>query len=83
MVKNNKLLGFVNGAKFIPETIEAVFFLGVLHVDFIILVVLVIGATIGGSIVGIFASKIHTVTIRLVIIVAFILMILLLVGKLL
>ncbi|MFV9979589.1 MAG: hypothetical protein AB8V06_02790 [Francisella endosymbiont of Hyalomma asiaticum] len=83
LVKDNELPSFVNGAQVIPGTIDAVFFLGALHVDFITLVVLVIGATIGGFIGGIFASKIHTATIRLVMIVAFILMILLLVGKLL
>ncbi|OEZ33585.1 hypothetical protein AS144_03605 [Francisella endosymbiont of Amblyomma maculatum] len=82
LVKDNELPGFVNGAQVIPGTIEAVFF-GALHVDFITLVVLVIGATVGGFIGEIFASKIHTATIRLVMIVAFILMILLLVGKLL
>ncbi|MFV9984888.1 MAG: hypothetical protein AB8V03_04780 [Francisella endosymbiont of Hyalomma asiaticum] len=33
LVKDNKLLGFVNGAQVIPGTIEAVFFLGALHFD--------------------------------------------------
>ena len=60
--------------KLLQELIEAEFFLGALHVDFITLEVLVIGATV---------SKIHTATIRLIMIVTFILMILLLVGKLL
>ena len=83
LVKDNELPGFVNSAQVIPGAIEAVFFLGALHVDFITLIVLVIGTTLGGFIGGIFASKIHTSTIRLIMIVAFILMIFLLVGKLL
>ncbi|APC92169.1 hypothetical protein CGC45_07260 [Francisella opportunistica] len=83
LVKDNELPGFVNGAQVIPGAIEAVFFLGALHVDFITLIVLVIGATLGGFIGGIFASKINISTIRLIMIVAFILMFFLLIGKLL
>ena len=83
LVKDVELPGFVNGVQVIPGAIEAIFFLGVLHVDALTLIVLVIGATLGGFIGGVFASKIHTATIRLIMIVAFIVMILLLVGKLL
>ena len=83
LVEDTELPGFVNGAQVIPGAIEAVFFLGVLHVDMLTLVVLVGGTTLGGFIGGIFTSKIRTATIRLIMIIAFIAMITLLLGKLL
>ena len=83
LVKDAELPGFVNGVQVIPGAIEAIFFLGALHVDTVTLIVLISGATLGGFIGGIFASKIHTATIRLIMIVAFIVMIFLLVSKLL
>jgi len=83
LVKDAELPGFLNGAQVIPGAIEAVFFLGVLHVDALTLVVLISGATLGGFIGGIFASRINTAAIRLIMIVAFIAMIFLLLGKLL
>lgn len=83
LVKDVELPGFVNGAQIIPGAIEAVFFLGALHVDPITLFVLVLGATIGGFVGGVFASKFNTATIRLIMIFAFTLVICLLLGKLL
>ncbi|WP_052251911.1 hypothetical protein [Allofrancisella guangzhouensis] len=83
LVRDAELPGFVNGAQVIPGAIEAMFFLGVLHVDVVTLVVLVLGTTLGGFIGGIFASKIKTSTIRLIMIFAFTLVIFLLLGKLL
>ncbi|MED7787761.1 sulfite exporter TauE/SafE family protein [Francisella sp. 19X1-34] len=82
LVKDVELPGFVNGCQIIPGAIEAVFFLGVLHVDFITLVVLVFGATLGGFIGGVFASKIKATAIRLIMIFAFVGVILLLLGNL-
>ncbi|WP_209451680.1 sulfite exporter TauE/SafE family protein [Allofrancisella frigidaquae] len=83
LVKDAELPGFVNGAQVIPGAIEAIFFLGVLHVDILTLTVLVLGTTLGGFIGGIFTSKINTATIRLIMMFAFILVIFLLLGKLL
>lgn len=83
LVKDAEIPGFVNGAQIIPGAIEAVLFLGVLHVDPITLCVLVLGATLGGFLGGIFASKINTWLIRMIMIFAFILVICLLLGKLL
>lgn len=82
LVKDAELPGFVNGAQVIPGAVSAIYFLGVLNVDFITLVVLVAGATMGGFAGGIFASKIHTGTIRVIMIFAFTTVILLLLGKL-
>ncbi|WP_157671371.1 hypothetical protein [Francisella halioticida] len=50
LVKDVELPGVVNGAQIIPGAIDAVFFLGALHVDFVTLVVLVLEATLGGFI---------------------------------
>ncbi len=83
LVEDAGLPGFVNGAQVIPGAIEAIFFLGVLHVDPLTLIVLVSVATLGGFIGGIFASKIHTGTIRIIMIVAFMVVIFLLLGSLL
>ena len=83
LVKDAEIPGFVNGVQVIPGAIEAMFFLGALHVDALTLIVLISGATLGGFIGGVFTSKINTATIRLIMIVAFIAMIFLLVGKLL
>lgn len=82
LAKDIELPGFVNGAQIIPGAIEAVFFLGVLHVDFITLIVLVLGATLGGFVGGIFASRINATAIRLIMIFAFVGIILLLLGNL-
>ncbi|APC96407.1 hypothetical protein [Francisella frigiditurris] len=83
LVKDAEIPGFLSGAQVMPGAIEAVFFLEVLHVDVLTLVVLVLGATIGGFIGGIFASKISTAAIRLIMIFAFVIMMFLLIGKLL
>ena len=83
LIKDAEIPGFVNGAQIIPGAIEAVLFLGVLHVAPITLCTLVLGATLGGFLGGIFASKINTWLIRMIMIFAFILVICLLLGKLL
>ncbi|AIT09360.1 hypothetical protein LO80_04840 [Candidatus Francisella endociliophora] len=82
LVKDAELPGFVNGAQIIPGAIEAVFFLGALHVDPITLIILVLGATVGGFAGGMFASRISTSIIRLIMVFTFILVICLLIGKL-
>jgi hypothetical protein len=83
LVKDSELLGLVNGAQVIPGAIEAVFFLGVLHIDAITLIVLVLGTTLGGFVGGIYASKIHATKIRFIMIGAFLLVIFLLLSNLL
>ncbi len=82
LVKDAEIPGFVNGVQVIPGAIEALFFLGALHVDPITLIVLISGATLGGFVGGIFASKVNTASTRLIMIIAFIIMIFLLIGKL-
>ena len=83
LVKDSELPSLVNGAQVIPGAIEAVFFLGALHVDAKTLVVLVLGTTLGGLVGGLFASKVNTTKIRLIMIGAFVVVILLLLGNLL
>lgn len=83
LVKDSELPSLVNGAQVIPGAIEAIFFLGVLHVDALTLGVLVIGATLGGFIGGIYASKINAAKIRIIMISAFLIVIFLLLGNLL
>jgi uncharacterized membrane protein YfcA len=83
LVTDKELPGFVNGAQVIPGAIEAIFFLGVLHVDMRTLVVLVLATTLGGFVGGVFASKIRASTIRVIMVFAFILVLFLLLSKLL
>ena len=83
LVKDAELPALVNGAQVIPGAIEAIFFLGVLHIDALTLLVLVLGTALGGFIGGIFASKINTAKIRLIMISVFVVVILLLLGNLL
>ncbi|MBK2086467.1 sulfite exporter TauE/SafE family protein [Francisella adeliensis] len=83
LVKDADLPALANGAQVVPGAIEAVFFLGVLHVDALTLITLVLGATLGGFIGGIYASKIDAKKIRLIMISSFVVVIFLLLTNLL
>jgi uncharacterized membrane protein YfcA len=82
LVKDAELPGFINAVQVIPGAVEAVLFLGVIHVDAVTFITLIIGTSIGGFIGGIYASKVDAVKIRLIMIFAFIVVILLLLANL-
>ncbi len=59
LMEDKLIPGTINTAQIIPGAIEAIIFLQVIHVDYLTLVVLIIGACIGGVIGGTTVSKLN------------------------
>lgn len=60
-----------NGAQVIPGTIESLFFMQLVEVDWLTLLVLVLGASLGGIVGGIVVSRLSRQAIRLTMMVCF------------
>lgn len=69
--KDEELPAMCNGVQVIPGTLESIFFIQVIKVDPVTLFTLVLGASIGGMIGGIFMSRLNPQKTRLAMICAF------------
>lgn len=77
-ITNDKHLpGFLNGVQVLPGAIESIVFLKVIQADALTLVVLVVGACIGGVIGGLTVSKLNQKHLQLTMAISFIAMALL------
>ena len=78
--RDDELPAVNNGAQVIPGTIESLFFMQIVDVDLITLVTLVAGTCVGGVLGGFVVSHLSKQTIRLSMIICFIMIIGLLIG---
>lgn len=69
-----------NGAQVIPGVIESIFFLNLVHVDWLTLVTLVVATCIGGLLGGLIVTRLNKQTIRLAMSICFLALILLLLA---
>src|SRR3990167_7812365 len=72
LTHDKNLPGLVNGAQVLPGAIESIVFLKVIHVDPLTLIVLVVGACIGGIIGGLTVPKLNQKHIQMTMAVAFV-----------
>jgi uncharacterized membrane protein YfcA len=79
--RDEELPGMLNGAQVLPGAIEALFFLGLVQVDPVTLLVLILGACGGGVLGASLISKLNTQAIRLIMLIAFPLVIMLILSN--
>ena len=69
--KDEELPGMLNGAQVLPGALEALFFLGVIHVDLITLTTLIAATCLGGILGASIISKLNAQALRIVMLIAF------------
>ncbi len=79
--KDEELPPMVNGAQIIPGALEAFFFLGLIQVDALTLSTLIIATCLGGVLGALIISKLNAQTLRLIMLIAFPIIILLILAN--
>jgi uncharacterized membrane protein YfcA len=68
---DEELPAMVNGAQVIPGALEAIFFLGLIHVDGLTLITLILATCLGGIVGASIIAKLKAQPIRLIMLIAF------------